>query len=876
MPDRPFPPAHDRTLTTPGPQGSSPPASSDFAGAFPPGTVFAERYRIVSPIGRGGMGLVYRAEDMRLGQTVALKFLPRETAGDPDRLNLLHAEVRNARLISHPNVCRVYDIGEHEGRTFLSMEYVDGEDLASLLKRIGRLPTQKAVEISHELCAGLAAAHERGVIHRDLKPANIMIDGRGQAQIMDFGLAVSRAEGARLTEPAGTLTYMAPEQWAGRGSSVKSDVYSLGLVLYELFTGRRPFEARTPAEFQKKQTTEPPLPPSTYAPHIDPAVENVILRCLARAPDSRPASALEVAAALPGGNPLQAVIAAGQTPSPEMVAAAGAEGSLKPLTALGLLAAFAVALLIAVSLAPRSPLLGVPGFRKNPWVLAERCRELNEKFGPPQAPKDTSYWYEADEDLVDWLARRGSAGVPARPPLELRERIVRFRYRQSPRRLVPDGNLGFIKEANPPLDVPGMVNIDLDTYGRLLRLVALPLPGSAPAEPAAAPDWGALFSAAGLDIGAFRPEPPQGLPPVSFERHESWSGVLAGETAVPLRVDGASYSGKPVLFEVRGPWDDQAPVSSFGSRLTRGILPAVWFPVMLFILTAGVYFARRNIRMKRGDLNGAFRISIVVFAGIASGVVLLAHHAYGSFGDFMWWIRGSLAFFLFDALYVWVSYMAIEPSMRRRWPEQMASWNRVLSGRFRDPLVGRDILLGAIAGAAAAGAMFVFQAAPGWLFLPGSWSAHAELIAVSGSFRQWGMVFYLIGLTAFYGVGLIVAVTIPHILFRSRKLAIIVCFVMGAVTLCLGAHGSLAGQALFAGVGSLILTACLFRFGVFSAAAAFLVLNLLTRMMLRFEPQSWAGRAGVMTMVIVIVVALYGFAVSLGGRPLFGRLLREE
>ena len=874
MPDRPFSP-QERTLTTPGPQGSSPP-SSDFAGAFPPGTVFAERYRIVSPIGRGGMGLVYRAEDLRLGQTVALKFLPKGMAGDPARLSLLHAEVRNARLISHPNICRVYDISEHEGRTFLSMEYVDGEDLASLLKRIGRLPAPKALEISHELCAGLAAAHDKGVIHRDLKPANIMIDGRGQAQIMDFGLAVSRAEGDQQTAPAGTLSYMAPEQWAGRGASVKSDIYSLGLVLYELFTGHRPFEARTPSEFQQKQTRETPLPPSTYAPHIDPAVENVILRCLAKNPDLRPRSAVEIAAALPGGNPLQAAIAAGQTPSPEMVAAAGAEGSLKPVAALGLLGAFAAVLVTAIYLSPRSLLLGVPGFKKNPWVLAERCRELNEKFGLPQAPRDSSYWYEADENLINWLARKGSAGVPRRPTLRLNERIVRFRYRQSPKRLVPDGNQGFIKESNPPMNVPGMVNIDLDTEGRLLRLVFLPSPTSAQVESPGALDWGALFSAAGLDISAFRPEPPKEVPPISHDRHESWTGTLAEETTVPLRIDGASFLGKPVFFEIRGPWDDEAPVLNFGSRFTRVILPAVWFPAMLFILTVGIYFARRNIRMKRGDLRGALRLSTVVFVAMASGAILFAHHAYTSFGDFMWWIRGGLAFFLFDAVYVWVCYMAIEPYMRRLWPEQVISWNRFLSGRFRDPLVGRDIVIGAIAGTAAAAAMFVLKAAPGWMFLPGSWSAHVELIALSGTFRQWGMIFYLIGVTAFQGVGWIVAVTIPYILFRSRKLAMAVCLVMGAVTLCLGAPGNLIDQVLFAGVGSLILTSCLFRFGILSTLAAFFILNLLTRMPLQFDPQSWSGRASVMTMIIAFAVALYGFTISLGGRPLFGQIFREE
>ena len=157
------------------------------------------------------MGEVYRADDLKLGQPVALKFLPGDVDRDPARLTQLHTEVRMARQVSHPNVCRVYDIDEVEGHTFLSMEYVDGEDLASLLRRIGRFPQDRALEIARQICAGLAAAHERGVVHRDLKPANVMIDGSGKVRITDFGLAGVSGETIR----AGTPAYMAPEQLAG-------------------------------------------------------------------------------------------------------------------------------------------------------------------------------------------------------------------------------------------------------------------------------------------------------------------------------------------------------------------------------------------------------------------------------------------------------------------------------------------------------------------------------------------------------------------------------------------------------------------------------------------------------------------------------------
>jgi serine/threonine-protein kinase len=158
-------------------------------GRFAAGQILAERYRIVALAGKGGMGEVYRAEDLRLGQLVAIKFLPQELSQDASALARFHSEVRIARQVSHPNVCRVFDIGDVDGIPFLSMEYVDGEDLASVVRRIGRLSPDKAIEVARQICAGVAAAHERGVIHRDLKPANVMLDGAGKIRIMDFGLA---------------------------------------------------------------------------------------------------------------------------------------------------------------------------------------------------------------------------------------------------------------------------------------------------------------------------------------------------------------------------------------------------------------------------------------------------------------------------------------------------------------------------------------------------------------------------------------------------------------------------------------------------------------------------------------------------------------
>ena len=265
-------------------------SSSSFAeeGRFVSGTLLGGRYRIIGLLGRGGMGEVYSATDLALGQSVALKFLPEEAAHNQRLLERFHGEVRVARQVSHPNVCRVYDIGEAEGMPFISMEYVDGEDLASLLLRIGRLPADKAIETARKLCAGLAAAHDRGIIHRDLKPQNIMMNKRGDVVIMDFGLAAiaDQLSGAEVRN--GTPAYMAPEQLKGSEVTAKSDIYALGLVLYELFTGKRPYDANTVRICCRQQESAQLTSMTSIAADIDPAVEKAIRRCLEPDPAQAP------------------------------------------------------------------------------------------------------------------------------------------------------------------------------------------------------------------------------------------------------------------------------------------------------------------------------------------------------------------------------------------------------------------------------------------------------------------------------------------------------------------------------------------------------------------------------------------------------------
>ena len=254
--------------------------------------MLGNRYRIVRLLGRGGMGEVYEAYDERLRQPVALKFLPASLASHPDHLDRFHAEVRIARQISHPHVGRVYDIVEADGHLFLSMELIDGEDLASRLSLAGRYQGAAAVEVSQQICAGLAAIHDKGVLHRDLKPANIMVDRAGRPHLCDFGLA-GLADDVR----AGTPAYMAPEQLLDGTVSVRSDIYALGLVLYEIVTARRALPGTTPGDLVTHHRSGAPIAlPARVHADIDPSMDRAIAACLARDPAARPASAHAVLA----------------------------------------------------------------------------------------------------------------------------------------------------------------------------------------------------------------------------------------------------------------------------------------------------------------------------------------------------------------------------------------------------------------------------------------------------------------------------------------------------------------------------------------------------------------------------------------------------
>jgi len=246
------------------------------------GTVFAGRYEVIEELGRGGMGAVYRAEDKKINEEVALKLINPQIASDRKIIERFSQELKIARKISHRNVCRMHDLGESGGVHFITMEYVAGEDLKSLIKRIGLLPSGKALSIAGQVADGLAEAHRLGVVHRDLKPGNIMIDREGNAKIMDFGIArFLKTEAITGTGfVIGTPDYMSPEQAEAKEVDGRADIYSLGVILYEMVTGRVPFEGETPLSVAMKHKGEKPKDPKEWNPQLPAPLSRLILKCL--------------------------------------------------------------------------------------------------------------------------------------------------------------------------------------------------------------------------------------------------------------------------------------------------------------------------------------------------------------------------------------------------------------------------------------------------------------------------------------------------------------------------------------------------------------------------------------------------------------------
>jgi predicted Ser/Thr protein kinase len=871
--------SNDATLASPTPprppssrSTSRPPSSADYQlteGRFLPGRLVASRYRIIALLGKGGMGEVYRADDLTLGQAVALKFLPDEAARDESLLERFRNEVRIARRVSHPNVCRVYDVGDVDGQTFFTMEYVDGEDLASLLRRIGRLPQDKALEIGRQLCAGLAAAHAKGVLHRDLKPANIMLDGRGQVVITDFGLA-GVADNIRGNEiRSGTPAYMAPEQLAGKEVTTRSDIYALGLVLYEVFTGKRAFAEKPAGAHARGDHT--PSRPSSVVKDLDPIIEKVILRCLDAEPSARPATALAVAAALPGGDPLAAALAAGETPSPQMVAAAGESAGLRPRAAVICLAVVLLGLAFTAYFSVHYNALDKMGLELTPEVLTQKAREMIARLGYEGRPADSASDFDIDGDFQDYVEKND------KPPhwdavLAARPSMLQFWFRQSPDTMSAsdfrDNMLtpGIVTRTDPPTTLSGMINLDLDPQGRLTYFQAIPpqkLEDKNDAATAPSFDWNILFTAAGLDPSKFQTAQPTWASLAQSDSRMAWTGTWPGTTR-PLRVEAAAFQGKPVFFSLIGDWTKpQRMITTEKKTIGQKISRIFGLVLLVSLLSAVVFVARRNYRQGRGDRAGALRLASVMFV-LEIGLWLCRSH-FAAFGDALGLFVIAVSTALFLSGVVWLLYLAVEPWVRRHWPKTIISWSRLLSGQVRDPLVGRDILFGVILGIVW---ILVFQiryipmmrlgAAPG---LGSTAALMGGREALGAWLQQWPQSIQTTLIFFFVLFGL-------KVLLRKEWIAAIAFVAIFALPRSLTSTYvkiELPAEIVVYAIAVLIVL----RFGLVPLACAIFTINLMANIPFSADFSAWYMPTSILALLSVVALAGWGFYHSLGGQPLW-------
>ncbi|UCE58412.1 MAG: serine/threonine protein kinase [Phycisphaerales bacterium] len=838
------------------------------------GSVVAGRYRIVSQLGSGGMGVVYRAEDLTLGQTVALKFLNPGMAKNPEWLARFRTEVRRAREVTHPCVCRMYDIAEADGKHFLTMEYVDGEDLDSLTTRIGRLPHNKAVDIARQVCIGLAAAHDAGILHRDLKPANIMLDGRGQVRITDFGLAALPEEVKAGEIRAGTPAYMAPEQIAGREVTVQSDIYALGLVLYEVFAGRPTFQASTIQEYHALHESSRPTPLSDVIEDVHPDVERIVARCLEKNAQSRPSSALEVAAALPGGNLLAAALAANLTPTPEMVAAATPQAgrTLAPARLLVVTLAMLAALVLVRGLSPTSWLAQAS---KPPAVLAAQARELIKAAGYSFGTGEHAYGFCKVQDAAALAHGYRMPDRMARLAVDPAAELV-FWYRQSQEMLAPSEVRNVMLGAarvTPSDPVPGtsdMVSVVFDPSGKLLLFVAIPGHESSSEEQGSGPGrdhWDVLLRHALLDPADMIAEDPGVESIYQTERRFAWKApeLDGGEGAV--HVEAMASNGRPLFFAIGQSTEDGAVVrhpERMGARET--VVTGSLRIVFLLITVVSIPLAWLNYRAGRSDRTGAMRLAIFVVVVQFVTWLLRAKHVAGFNAELQNICLAGLQAIGVAGL-LGVFYIALEPLARRYWPDMLITWSRALSLRWRDPTVGQHVIVGVCVGCF----WVLIGASERALVSSLGWEARASLLADTVANNLLGGRLALAGFLSalpfamFRGLLFLLLLAVLRALVRRPLLAAVIAgAIIASMMMPRGAHVYTSWLAI--GIGGVAVGVwVMIRYGLLTLTVALYVTFVLNTSPITFDFQAWYADQSLYVLTIVTALATYGFITARSG-----------
>jgi MFS family permease len=669
---------------------------------------------------------------------------------------------------------------------------------------------------------------------------------------------------------AGTPAYMAPEQLEGQTFTVRSDIYSLGLLLYELFTGKKAFDAPTLGELVRlRRSDTAPATPTSIVKDLDPIIEKVIDRCIQKDPELRPSSALQVAAALPGGDPIAAALAAGETPSPEMVAAAPKKGVLKPAIATALFATFIGLIVLCAWLTKYTAVYRLTPMEESPEVLRAHAREIIKQFGYTDPPIDTASGVILKNDLMRYIEAHDQS--ISRWSRLRTQGAYRFWYRQSPRYFT---TIEDIDQDTPALDVSGMTLVYLDMLGHLHWFVGVPPQREPPANMNdSAPDWSVPFREAGLEIASFQSVVSTFVPLHAYDVRMAWEGSDPAQPDLKVHIEAAAFHGKLVYFETIYPWDQPTRQELSPESGSARALSAIGISVFVLAIIGSVLLARRNLRLGRGDRRGATRLALFGFV-ITAVLSLLGEHHNGllarEFRIFVLDIAGSLFF----ATFLWLMYIALEPFVRRQWPERIIAWSRLLAGDFRDPLVGRDILLGAVFGSCISLCIMLTSIGLRWIGRAPQLTHNPSTVDAGSSKFVTAFLGQINGALTI-GFILLFLLLLFALLLRHDRFALLALWILLVAVNALQPVVNIR-MLPFVGLTAAVAVFALGRFGLLTIIATMFFFLFWVRFPFTTEVTAWYATNFLIAGALCLGLASYGFYTSLGGQPLFGANVLQD
>lgn len=446
---------------------------------------------------------------------------------------------------------------------------------------------------------------------------------------------------------------------------------------------------------------------------------------------------------------------------------------------------------------------------------------------------------------------------------------ILFWYRQSPDYLIPSTRLAVrASSSDPPPNVPGMATVFLDPRGRLVEFHAVPPQKDKTSQPVGPPNWSALFEEAGFKQEAFAAKPSEWVPPVNSDSRAAWEGTLSNELKIPIRIEAAAYAGKPVFFKIIGPWNSRGPMRQTHSDSFAGkvFVFAIVVAVLAFVII-GVMLGRKNLRDGSGDRKGGARLAIYIFCALMVAWVFRARH-FGA-DEELNLLQWGVQFALLPTVLLWLFYLALEPYVRRWWPHRLVSWSRLLAGDFRDPLIGRDILIGAVLGMTMMVVNSLWTLTPGWfgyLQAPRPVKLHT-LLGLRGAFGE--LFFTGITLIVFLAVTCMFLLLLLHMIFRRReRLALGVAWLLFTIASGLGAR-PLHISFIYAGLFSALIILAATRFGLLTLTAALFFTTLFGSYPMTTDFSVWYAPSTIFALLIAAAVVAFAFYTSLGGQPVF-------